>query len=514
MGFDKISRKWRRLGLSLAANAEYFPWRTASRALLLQLAGFTVGLVVTGYTLRYHAISLFETASVSPIGTSVDQFVRTFDEKLSWLFAASLIASIAWFSFVTYLGLRPMARVLRMMKRRGPRRSFEEDDDAFIDEPGEWQDLEKSVESLSRGLRQREALLVREREELVTILGSVNEAIVAMGKETEPLYFNSRFAVLFGAGATGGSALPLRERFRLPELLTAFDRVLSEKTTRTFRVKLRTELHESEREFSVAVSPLTSRPTSSDDRGEVYGAVAIFHDITELKASEQIRIDFVANASHELKTPLTSIKGYVDTVRDDLKNSRTDDAVGFLDVVSRNVDRLILLVNDLLDLSVLESGAEVRKSLVSTAEVSEQALRLMEGRRSKRHTVRLEIKTDRVLGDATRIEQVLVNLIDNATKYSPDGTEIRISWEQGTGANLGDTVLIVRDTGPGIPEEHLPRLFERFYRVDAGRAREVGGTGLGLAIVKHIVLAHGGSIAVKSRPGDGAEFICRFPSRA
>jgi len=510
IALDKVSRRWRRLGLSLKANAQYFPWKTASRTLLLQAVGFTVGLVVTGYTLRYHALSLLEAAPKAIDASAADQLVRTFDEKLSWLFAAILISSVLWISFVTYLGLRPMARILRSMKRRGPRRSFEENDDAFIDEPGEWQDLEKTVESLSRGIRQREALLVREREELVTILGSVNEAIVAMGKETEPLYFNSRFAVLFGAGATGGSALPLKERFRLPELLTAFDRVLSEKTTRTFRVRLRTELHSSEREFSVAVSPLLSR----DDRAEVYGAVAIFHDISELKASEQIRIDFVANASHELKTPLTSIKGYVDTVRDDLKNSRTEDAVGFLDVVSRNVDRLIFLVNDLLDLSVLESGAEVRKSLVSTAEISEQALRLLEGRRSKRHTVRLEIKTDRVLGDATRIEQVLVNLIDNATKYSPDGTEIRICWEPGTGANQGYTVLVVRDTGPGISEEHLPRLFERFYRVDAGRAREVGGTGLGLAIVKHIVLAHGGSIAVRSRPGEGAEFICRFPSRA
>jgi two-component system phosphate regulon sensor histidine kinase PhoR len=118
-----------------------------------------------------------------------------------------------------------------------------------------------------------------------------------------------------------------------------------------------------------------------------------------------------------------------------------------------------------------------------------------------------------VLGDARRIEQVLINLVDNATKYSPDGTEIRIVWEMGTGANLGETVLKVKDSGPGVAEDHLPRLFERFYRVDAGRAREVGGTGLGLAIVKHIVLSHGGSIAVRSKLGEGAEFLCRFPSR-
>ncbi len=493
----------RRSFVSLSAGFSYFPWRTASRSFIFQLAGFVVGLVATGYSIRHFALSLLLRAA------SPEDAVLKFDSQIAWLFAVFLLLGILWLLFVTYTGLRPMGRILRTVKRRGPLPAAHDEDDYF-DDSGEWQDLEQTVETLTRGIRAREAQLVREREELVTILGSVNEAIVAMGSETEPLFFNSRFAVLFGSGGTGGTALPLRERFRVPELLDGFERVLREGATRTFRTRLRTSIHDGERDFMVSVSPLRSKVVQA--RGaQVYGAVAIFHDISELKASEQIRIDFVANASHELKTPLTSIKGYVDTVRNDLKVGRVDDANGFLEVVQRNVDRLILLVNDLLDLSVLESGAEVRKSLLNTAEVTEQALRLMETRRSKRHTIHVDTSTDRVLGDPRRIEQVIVNLVDNATKYSPDGSEIHIVWEAGRGANLGDTVLRVKDDGPGISDDHLPRLFERFYRVDAGRAREVGGTGLGLAIVKHIVLGHGGSIAVKSKSGEGAEFICRFP---
>ncbi len=508
---DKVSRRSRRTLVSWQSSLSYFPWRTASRTFLLQLFGFVVGLVATGYTLRHFAIQYLLAADAA----SPSRAVENFDRELSWLFALFLMLGILWLTFVTYLGLRPMGRILRVLKRRGrPSAETEESGDAeaaYLDEPGEWQDLEKTVGKMSRRIRTREAQLLREREELVTILGSVNEAIVAMGVETEPLFFNSRFAVLFGSGATGGEALPLRKRFRVPELLDGFDRVLTEGSTRTFRVRLRTEIHDSEREFTVSVSPLRSVDTNLTSR--VYGAVAVFHDISELKASEQIRIDFVANASHELKTPLTSIKGYVDTVRNDLKSGRLDEAQGFLEVVNRNVDRLIFLVNDLLDLSVLETGAEVRKTILSTNEVSEHALRMMEDRKSKRHTIHVDTSIDRVLGDARRIEQVILNLVDNATKYSPEGSEIRVIWELGTGANLGWTVLRVKDTGPGITEDHLPRLFERFYRVDAGRAREVGGTGLGLAIVKHIVLGHGGSIAVRSKPGEGSEFICRFPTR-
>lgn len=474
-----------------------FPWKTAARQLIYLSSAFLATLAIFGYWLRQSAIE----HGVSAVGE--------FDRDLALIFVAMLAIGLCWLIVVTYWNLRPLGRILRFTRRRGS--TIYREDEFFSDEPGEWSDLEIKVDALARSVKLRESDLLREREELATILGSVSEAIVAMGRETEPFFFNSRFAILFGAASIDGDAPPLRERFRDPELLSGFQRVLREGQTRTFRVRLRTELHGADRDFSVAVSPLLSR--EEGETNTPYGAVAIFHDISELKQTEQMRVDFVANASHELKTPLTSIKGYVDTLREDVKTGRLEDAPGFLSTVSRNVDRLILLVQDLLDLSTLESGTEVKKALLSTAEVSEVALRLVEGKSQRRRTVHLECRTDRLLGEARRIEQVLVNLIDNAMKYAPDGTEIRVIWEAGTGTNTGETVLRVQDDGPGIADEHMPRLFERFYRVDAGRAREVGGTGLGLAIVKHIVLAHGGSIAVRSKLGEGSEFICRFPLR-
>ncbi|MBN8541556.1 MAG: PAS domain S-box protein [Deltaproteobacteria bacterium] len=506
---DRALRRLRRSTFQLQASFAYFPWRTAGRTFFLQSAALLFGLVGIGYSVRHVALRY-----LARDGMTQSPSVQHFDEAIAVRLLIFLSLGLGWIAILTYTGLRPMARIMRATKRRETSRRLRPvdedlDEDLYVDEPSEWIELEKSVYQLAENVHSREADLTREREELVTILSSVNEAIVAMGRDTEPLYFNSRFAVLFGSGNTGGGALPLRERFRVPDLLSAFERVLKEGTTRTFRVKIRTELHDAERDFSVAVSPLFSR----DEERVLYGAVAVFHDITEMKATEQIRIDFVANASHELKTPLTSIKGYVETAKQDLEAGRTEDALSFLSIAERNVGRLMALVNDLLDLSQLESGAEFKKVILSTAEVTEAALRSAIDRRSKRHAIIVECKVDRVLGDARRIEQVLINLVDNATKYSPDGTEIRIVWEMGTGTNLGETVLKVKDSGPGVAEDHLPRLFERFYRVDAGRAREVGGTGLGLAIVKHIVLSHGGSIAVRSKLGEGAEFLCRFPSR-
>ncbi len=453
-----------------------------------------------------------------------------FDEAITIRFGIFLILGLLVLAIITYTAYRPMSRLIRATKRgiTGPPHRGGEDDSVgtfeysdsrydesdYIDEPGEWTDLEQSILILAKRVRSRESDLAREREELVTILSSVSEAIVAMDRDTRPVYFNSRFALLFGAGSTGGDALPMRERFRLPDLLNAIDKVLLEGGTRSLRLRIRTDLHEGEREFSVAVSPLIARGLQSS--GNRYGAVAVFHDITELRATEQIRIDFVANASHELRTPLTSIKGYVETARQDLFEGHMDDAQAFLAVAARNVDRLIELVNDLLDLSLLESGAEVTKEFVNTQEVTESAIRATLDKRSKRHLVHVECRVPKVFGEYRRIEQVLVNLVDNATKYSPEGREVKILWEKAD-SDAGDeknaVVLKVLDSGPGIQEEHIPRLFERFYRVDQGRAREVGGTGLGLAIVKHIVLSHGGSIAVKSKLGEGSEFSCRFPGK-
>ncbi|MFN9068607.1 MAG: sensor histidine kinase, partial [Bdellovibrionales bacterium] len=255
--------------------------------------------------------------------------------------------------------------------------------------------------------------------------------------------------------------------------------------------------------FNVSLTPVLMQKNQ-----EMYEVVAVFHDITDIKKAESIRIDFVGNASHELRTPLTSIKGYVETLRDDINQKRFDQADRFISIVSRNVDRLIDLVNDLLNLSKMESGAELKLSAVSPmtltqSVVGELALLAQE----KNIVIHTRCELDHFTADTQKVEQVLRNLISNAIKYIPEEKQIDIEWKR----QDQDVFLIVSDNGPGIPEEHHARLFERFYRIDRGRSRETGGTGLGLAIVKHIMQSHGGSIEVKSQMGAGTQFTCHFP---
>jgi two-component system phosphate regulon sensor histidine kinase PhoR len=218
-----------------------------------------------------------------------------------------------------------------------------------------------------------------------------------------------------------------------------------------------------------------------------------------------LRIDFVGNVSHELRTPLTSIKGYLQTVRMDIEENRLNDCSDFLKIAEGNVDRLKLLVDDLLDLSKIESGDRLRKSVVDTRELTEGVLSMIN---SKDHVIQMNYSVDKFTADSTRVEQVLRNLLQNSVRYVPKGRNIWVDWSRGEGNQV---YLRVKDNGPGIPEKHHNRLFERFYRIDEARARDVGGTGIGLSLVKHIMLRHGGNVYLNSEEGQGAEFICEFP---
>ena len=244
-------------------------------------------------------------------------------------------------------------------------------------------------------------------------------------------------------------------------------------------------------------------------RQELLGYVLVFHEVTELKRLEQIRADFVANVSHEMRTPLTAIQGYAETL---LHNPPGDPAMArqFLNVVTRHSERLGRLIDDLLALSDLEMGnANVRMQRVATRPLLERVLELFRQQASeKRIRIRADAGADipDLLGDEDRLQQLLINLIDNALKYTPDRGEVLVQAGMEPGPN-GDgerrLALTVSDTGCGIPEKDLPRLTERFYRVDKARSRELGGTGLGLAIVKHITQAHGGDLKIESQLGKG-----------
>jgi two-component system phosphate regulon sensor histidine kinase PhoR len=241
------------------------------------------------------------------------------------------------------------------------------------------------------------------------------------------------------------------------------------------------------------------------------GAVAVLHDLTEIERVEKTRRDFIANVSHELRTPLTSIKGYAETLLD--AQAPDGHIREFLEVIRRNAERMARLTEDLLVLARVESGEQkLDIEPVSSRELLEDALAPFRNE-AKASSVELALKDSiEVVVEADRdaLQQVFGNLIGNALKYAGTGGRIEL------GARPLDTSVefYVRDFGPGIASEHLPRLFERFYRVDKARSREGGGTGLGLAIVKHIVLNHGGAVRAESELGHGCTFFFTLPAVA
>jgi two-component system phosphate regulon sensor histidine kinase PhoR len=250
-------------------------------------------------------------------------------------------------------------------------------------------------------------------------------------------------------------------------------------------------------------------PLSGDDEG----LLVVFVDVTELRRLESLRRDFVANASHELRTPIAAVRSATETLRGGALDE-PDAAVRFVDIIERNAQRLQSLVEDMLELSKLESNEfKLKRERVELGSVVPIVLALFRERAEKKG-VRLAAELPReataVVGDARALEHVLSNLVDNAVKYCPRGARIMVR------ATLeGDRVkLVVADDGPGIAPEHLPRVFERFYRVDAGRSRELGGTGLGLSIVKHMVEAMRGRVSVDSEVGRGSTFIVSLPHAA
>ena len=412
--------------------------------------------------------------------------------------------AIVLISFYMARGLViPLGRLIRKT-RRLRKYPFESEDlsesEWALDEPGEWYDLERALNKLGQDLRQKTIRLSREKTELRAIMAAVNEAILAVDQNGRPLFFNSQFALLFGTAGRDTQNLALQDMLRNPVILEAYRQCLREETAVRVECELVVEDHPLAHIFVVSVSPLRKKHNQ-----EIYGAVGIFHDITELKKAEKIRIEFVGNVSHELRTPLTSIKGYIQVLESDFRSGQVAQAPEFLSIVSKNVDRLILLVNDLLDLSSLESGTEIKRGEILTQEATESVLRQLNPRD---HVIKIHYGVSHLRADLLRVEQVLRNLVQNAIRYVPKGQTIEIGWEELPAHGVR---LRVKDSGPGISLEHQARLFERFYRIDEARSREVGGTGIGLSIVKHIMQRHGGSVRVISQPGQGAEFLCDFP---
>jgi len=243
-------------------------------------------------------------------------------------------------------------------------------------------------------------------------------------------------------------------------------------------------------------------------RGVVTGAVGVFFDVTRLERLETVRQEFLSNVSHELRTPLTSIVALSETLEvgaiDDPENNRR-----FLSIIQKNAARMHRLIDDILELSAIEAGnVKIRPEIVRLRPLVEDVVGSLAATAATRN-IRIQNlvpSESEVFADPHRLVQMLTNLIDNAVKFNRDGGAVSISFSQSDRDHIS-----VEDTGEGIPSHHLDRLFERFYRVDRARSRELGGTGLGLAIVKHLVKSHGGEVSVTSRFGEGTQFKIELP---
>ena len=352
--------------------------------------------------------------------------------------------------------------------------------------PGAIRDLGRSLDALGEQLSTGDEKKRSRKDRLRTILDAMAEAVMVTDASGHITLSNEVLADLIGFDPEGKTAV---EAIRHPD----FHRSI-EDAQQGFSGLLEIELDglgESGRQtLRASVSPLRNHQ----------GVVAVFHDVTAERAADRVRRDFVANAGHELRTPLTAIRGFAETLRDGAIND-PESAKGFLEVILRHARRLQALVDDLADLSRFE-GEELELDLEPTdaGALLDEVVRGLEAKAQAKglEVVRSGLEdAPLVLAEPRALEQVLVNLVDNAIKYTPEGGEVRVeALPEGS-----DLFVEIANTGPGIPSKHLSRVFERFYRVDAGRSRELGGTGLGLSIVKHLTAKIGAEINVDSSAG-------------
>jgi two-component system, OmpR family, phosphate regulon sensor histidine kinase PhoR len=366
----------------------------------------------------------------------------------------------------------------------------------------ELTDLADAVDGMVAQLGQTIHILTDERNRSAAILGSMVEGVAVVGGDERILYCNQAFEQILELPQGSSQGKKLVEGLRQAELVSAVRQVLSGGDEVNGEVEVGTVRR---RSFSVTAAPVRATGASS--------AVLVLHDITELRRLERVRRDFVANVSHEFKTPLTAIQGFAET----LLGGALDDKANrnrFMEIIREHAQRLARLTDDLLKLSRIEAGRlDLESRPVNVAALVNgcvETARLKAESKGLSIAVELPRGLPAVRGDAVQLGEVLQNLVDNALQYTPPGGRIDVTAY----SNGHEVIFTVADTGIGIPESDLERIFERFYRVDAARSREAGGTGLGLSIARHIVDAHGGRIWVESAVGQGSRFRFSIDSAA
>ncbi|CAG9619601.1 two-component system histidine kinase PnpS [Sutcliffiella rhizosphaerae] len=433
----------------------------------------------------------------TPIGS-----LQNVNQQIWGLLIASLGAA---FVVILLLGVKITSRYTRpiesatkvameLAKGNYKARTFEE----HVDETGM---LSQSINILARNLQDMSKAQEMQQDRLRTLIESMGSGIILIDGRGYVNLINKAYKDTFHADPTEYLYRLYYEAIEHKEVVTLIEEIFM--TEVNVRKQLLLPLQIERRHFDVYGAPIISI------NDEWKGIALVFHDITELKKLEQMRKDFVANVSHELKTPITSIKGFSETLLDGAMNDK-ETLEYFLSIILKESDRLQVLIEDLLDLSKLEKqGFKLLPSYIDIIAVLEEIIFILDGKAKEKDIELIFFKPSNELFlfvDAERIKQVFINLINNALSYTPSGGNVTVKV-----MDVGENVNIsVADTGIGIEQEEIPRIFERFYRVDKARSRNSGGTGLGLAIVKHIVEAHHGNITVDSKLNKGTTFTVKL----
>jgi two-component system, OmpR family, phosphate regulon sensor histidine kinase PhoR len=413
-----------------------------------------------------------------------------------WLLLGLLVGSTITFVLLRrrwILPWRGLRELINQVGRGEQPRTF------LVDGADETRRVGVALEEIFLRQRELDQHIAQRESGTQTILGAVEDGLLVVDPKRRITLLNKGFRKLFS---------PAQDAIGTPVLDVLRDATVDRLLEQTLRegVLKQSELNAGERRLQVSAVPI-----KHGGNGEITGAVALFHDITELKRVDQMRSEFVANVSHELRTPLSILRGYIETLLETPEISR-DETHRIVGVMERHSKRLGAIVNDLLTLAQLESRTvELHMSRIDLANLLGNVARDWEtkfGEKQLKVDVDLAPELPEIAADEVRLEEVLYNLIDNAVKYTPSGGTIQLRAEK-----LPNEVAIsINDSGVGIPKHDLPRIFERFYRADKARSRELGGTGLGLAIVKHIAQLHGGRVEAQSEPGKGTTIRVILPA--
>jgi len=477
-----------------------------ARALQGIASGQTRPSPTTGEVMTYYAIPIEKDGQALAVArASVSTAAATAARRqLQWRTALATLGVLACAGALACYVVKKISAPLEEL-RRGAERFAQGDLNYKLGETHNWEfdRLAASLNTMAAQLEDRLTRLETTNGEHEAILASMSEGVLAVAVDRTVFSLNTAAAKLLGSERSRIQGRTLHEVVRHPRLRNFIERALQSRAPLEEDLELGDDAHERVLQARGALL--------RDARGGSHGVVIVLKDVSRMRQLETMRTDFAANVSHELKTPITSIKGFVETLLDGAMQD-PDDCRRFLQIVAKQSDRLNAIIDDLMSLARIEqnaSSSEIALESSAVKPVLEAAVEecLVKAREKE---IKLEVQCladVRAELNAALLEQAVANLIDNAVKYSGQGSQIEIRAAR----SEREVTISVSDHGCGIPAEHIPRLFERFYRVDKARSRKVGGTGLGLAIVKHIVYAHRARITVDSKPGEGSTFTIHLP---